>query len=191
MTAASARPAGTFSSLRNRNFRLYYIGQGISTAGTFMQAVGQSWLVLKLTGSGTALGFVTMLQFLPLLIFGGYAGVIVDRYDRRRLYIITQTLNMILALVLGILTVAGVVELWMVYTLAFALGLVTTLDQPVRQRRLEVLLGPHQGRRREPRCALPVLRWFDAARLPRGRRGRRVLRLPISCRAHSRRARAL
>src|SRR5947207_3792859 len=92
-TAAAARPAGTFSSLRNRNFRLYYIGQGISTAGTFMQAVGQSWLVLKLTGSGTALGIVTMLQFLPLLVFGGYAGVIVDRYDRRRLYIITQSLN--------------------------------------------------------------------------------------------------
>src|SRR5262245_59401423 len=141
-TAAPARRTGTFSSLRNRNFRLYYIGQGISTAGTFMQAVAQSWLVLKLTGSGTALGIVTMLQFLPLLLFGGYAGVIVDRYDRRRLYIITQTLSMILALVLGVLTIAGVVELWMVYALALGLGLVTTLDQPVRQTFVYDLVGP-------------------------------------------------
>src|SRR3954470_10714844 len=68
-TETERRPAGTFRSLSNRNFRLYFIGQGISTAGTFMQNVGQAWLVLKLTGSGTALGFVTMLQYLPLLVF--------------------------------------------------------------------------------------------------------------------------
>src|SRR3954463_7060495 len=106
MTAADAavatRRSGTFSSLRNRNFRLYFIGQGISTAGTFMQAVGQSWLVLKLTGSGTALGIVTMLQFLPLLLFGGYAGVLVDRFNRRRMYMATQTLSGLLALLLGV-----------------------------------------------------------------------------------------
>ena len=141
-TAAGARPRGTFSSLSNRNFRLYYIGQGVSTAGTFMQTVGQSWLVLKLTGSGTALGLVTMLQYLPLLALGGYAGVLVDRYDRRRLYIVTQTSCLVLALVLGVLTVSGVVELWMVYALAFALGLVTTIDQPVRQTFVYDLVGP-------------------------------------------------
>jgi MFS family permease len=112
--AAPTRQHGTFASLSNRNFRLYYIGQGISTAGTFMQTVGQSWLVLKLTGSGTALGLVTMLQFLPLLVLGGYAGVLIDRYNRRKLYILTQTLMMLLALVLGILTITNVVELWMV-----------------------------------------------------------------------------
>jgi MFS family permease len=142
--AASTRRHGTFSSLSNRNFRLYYIGQGISTAGTFMQTVGQSWLVLKLTGSGTALGVVTMLQFLPLLVLGGYAGVLIDRYDRRKLYILTQTLMMLLALLLGVLTIANVVELWMVYALAFALGLVTTLDQPVRQTIIYDLVGPDQ-----------------------------------------------
>jgi MFS family permease len=144
--AVRARPKnrGTFASLTNRNFRLYFIGQGISTAGMFMQTVGQSWLVLKLTGSGTALGVVTALQYLPLLLLGGYAGVIVDRYDRRRLYIITQTISMILAFVLGVLTLTGVVELWMVYTLAFALGLVTTLDQPVRQTFVYDLVGPDQ-----------------------------------------------
>src|SRR5207248_619816 len=125
---AGPRRRGTFSSLANRNFRLYFIGQGVSTAGTFMQTVAQSWLVLKLTGSGTALGFVTMLQYLPLLVFGGYAGVFLDRYDRRRLYMLTQSLSMALALLLGILTVANVVELWMVYALAFTLGLVTTID---------------------------------------------------------------
>src|SRR3954447_21753449 len=102
-TATTARRSGTFASLANRNFRLYFIGQGISTAGTFMQNVGQSWLVLKLTGSGTALGFVTMLQYLPLLAFGGMAGVLIDRMDRRRLYIITQSLCGLLALILGIL----------------------------------------------------------------------------------------
>lgn len=134
--------SATFRSLGNRNFRLYFIGQGISTAGTFMQNVGQSWLVLKLTGSGTALGFVTMLQFLPLLLLGGLAGVLIDRVDRRKLYVMTQVAMGLLALLLGILTVTHVVELWMVYTLAFAVGLVGAVDQPVRQTFVYDLVGP-------------------------------------------------
>ena len=132
----------TFRSLRNRNFRLYYFGQMVSQAGTFMQVVGQSWLVFKLTGSGTALGFVATLQFLPLLMFGGIAGVLVDRVDRRRLYIGTQTLAGAEALLLGALTIAGVVDLWMVYVLAFVLGLITAVDQPTRQTFLYDMVGP-------------------------------------------------
>src|SRR3954464_7031706 len=107
-TAATTRPTGTFASLANRHFRLYFIGQGVSTAGTFMQNVGQSWLVLKLTRSGTALGLVTMLQYLPLLVMGGMAGVLIDRMDRRRLYVITQVSLGLLALLLGVLTITGV-----------------------------------------------------------------------------------
>ena len=114
----------------------------VSTAGTFMQSVGQSWLVLKLTGSGTALGFVTMLQFLPLLLLGGMAGVLIDRVDRRRLYVTTQVSSGALALLLGILTVTGSVRLWIVYALALVLGLVSAVDQPVRQVFVYDLVGP-------------------------------------------------
>src|SRR5687768_13344687 len=103
-----------FRSLSNRNYRLFFIGQLVSLAGTFMQTVAQAWLVLKLTGSGTALGLVTTLQYLPILLFGGMAGVILDRVDRRRVYMWTQSLAGIEALLLGLLTVTGVVELWMV-----------------------------------------------------------------------------
>src|SRR3954463_263572 len=100
-----------FRSLANRNYRLYFIGQLISLAGTFMQTVAQAWLGLKLTGSGTALGIVTTLQYLPILVLGGFAGVILDRVDRRRVYMWTQTLAGLEALVLGILTVPGLGQL--------------------------------------------------------------------------------
>ncbi len=75
--------ANTFSSLRIRNYRLYYMGQIISTSGTFMQSIAQAWLVLKLTNSGTALGVVSALQFMPILLFGPYGGVIADRFSKR------------------------------------------------------------------------------------------------------------
>src|SRR5947209_14338159 len=102
---AEAQRGSTFRSLRTRNYRLYFRGQLVSMAGTFMQTVAQSWLVLKLTGSGTALGLVTMLQFLPITALGGLGGVLVDRFDRRRLYLWTQSLAGLEALLLGVLTV--------------------------------------------------------------------------------------
>jgi MFS family permease len=132
----------TFRSLSSRNFRLYFAGQVVSVAGTFMQTVAQSWLVLKLTGSGGALGLVTTLQYLPLLVFGGLGGVIADRFDRRRLYLLTQTLAGLQALLLGVLTVTGGARLWIVYLLAFTLGLITAVDQPVRQVLLYDMVGP-------------------------------------------------
>jgi MFS family permease len=131
-----------FRSLANRNYRLYFIGQLVSLAGTFMQTVAQAWLVLKLTDSGIALGLVTTLQYLPILVFGGMAGVLLDRVDRRRVYMWTQTLAGLEALVLGVLTVTGVVELWMVYVLAFVLGVITAVDQPVRGTMVLDLVGP-------------------------------------------------
>ncbi len=93
----------TFSSLYVRNYRLYYIGQIISTSGTFMQSVAQAWLVLELTNSGTALGIATALQYLPILVLGPYGGVIADRFSKRKILYFTQSLSGILALILGVL----------------------------------------------------------------------------------------
>lgn len=122
----------TFRSLRNRNYRLYFTGQLISQIGTFMQLVGQAWLVLDITGSGSALGLVVTLQYLPSLLLAGLVGLCVDRLPRRRLYVVTQSLGGLAALVLGVLTVTDVVELWMVYVLAGLLGVITAFDQTTK-----------------------------------------------------------
>ncbi|MBI2053705.1 MAG: MFS transporter [Candidatus Sungbacteria bacterium] len=123
----------TFSSLRVWNYRLYFFGQALSLCGTWMQTIAQSWLVLKLTGSGTALGLITALQFLPILFFGPWGGVIADRYPKRKILYVTQTASGILALILGILVATDTVELWMVGVLALLLGLVNAVDNPTRQ----------------------------------------------------------
>jgi MFS family permease len=132
----------TFSSLYIRNYRLYYIGQIISTSGTFMQSVAQAWLVLKLTNSGTALGIATALQYVPILFLAPYGGVIADRFPKRRILYFTQTLSGILALTLGVLVATGLVKVWMVYLLAFSLGMVTVFDNPARQTFYIELVGP-------------------------------------------------
>src|SRR5215470_2448356 len=123
----------TFSSLRVRNFRLFATGQVISNTGTWMQRVAQDWLVLKLTHSGAAVGVATGLQFLPLLLFSLWGGMIADRYPKRRVLITTQATMGALALFLGVLTVTGVVQVWHVYLLAFGLGMATVVDNPTRQ----------------------------------------------------------
>jgi MFS family permease len=132
----------TFSSLYVRNYRLYYIGQIISTSGTFMQSVAQSWLVLNLTGSGSALGITTALQYMPILILGPYGGVIADRFPKRRILYFTQSISGILALILGTLVATALVRVWMVYILAFCLGMVTVFDNPARQTFYIELVGP-------------------------------------------------
>ena len=91
----------TFSSLTIRNFRLYFIGQGISITGTWMQGVGLAWLVLHLTGSGTALGVVAALQCAPILVIGAWGGAIAERVSKRRLLIITQSALGLFALAIG------------------------------------------------------------------------------------------
>ena len=123
----------TFRSLENRNFRLYLGGQVISASGSWMQQIAQAWLVLKLTDSGVTLGIVTALQFTPVLLGGAWAGVVADRVDKRRLLMCTSAVAMVLAAALGTLTALGLVELWMVYAFAVALGCVTALDSPARR----------------------------------------------------------
>jgi MFS family permease len=108
-----------------------------------MQRVAQDWLVLGLTnGSGTALGITTGLQFLPLLLFGLYGGVLADRYPKRRVLMITQTVMGALALVLGVLAVTGEARVWHVYVLAFGLGVATVVDNPTRQSFAVEMVGP-------------------------------------------------
>jgi MFS family permease len=124
----------TFRALSNHNYRLYAAGGVVSNTGTWMQRVAQDWLVLVLTNnSGTALGITTGLQFLPMLLLSPYAGVIADRFPKRRLLQVTQLMMAGPALVLGILAVTGVVEAWHVYVLAFAFGVGTAFDAPARQ----------------------------------------------------------
>ena len=133
MIGMSRIVGSTFDSLRVRNYRLYFAGQVVSVSGSWMQRVAQAWLVLHLGGGGFALGLVTGLQFLPLLLGGAWAGLLADRFDKRRLLLKTQAAMGLLALVLGLLTILGWAQLWMVYLLALALGAVTAVDNPARQ----------------------------------------------------------
>ncbi len=131
--SGTSRSTGMFRSLRVRNYRLYASGQLVSLTGTWMQRVAQDWLVLELTNSGTALGVVTALQFGPQLLLGMWGGVLADRSDKRRLLLATQSGIALVALLLGVLDVAGVVAYWQVLVLAGALGVITAVDTPVRQ----------------------------------------------------------
>src|SRR5215469_9317563 len=134
LTSGSRSGRRTFSSLHTRNYRLFAAGQVVSNTGSWMQRVAQDWLVLDLTHNrGTALGITTGLQFLPLLLFSLWGGVIADRYPKRRILMVTQTVMGVLALTLGVLALTGAVRIWHVYALAFALGLATVVDNPTRQ----------------------------------------------------------
>jgi MFS family permease len=131
----------TFASLAIPNFRLYFIGQAISLCGTWMQTIGQAWLVLKLTNSGVALGLVTAVQFLPILFLGAWGGVIADRFPKRTLLYFTQISAGLLALLLGILVATGTVELWMVFVIAAVFGLINVIDNPTRQTFIMEMVG--------------------------------------------------
>ena len=136
-------PGSTFRSLRVRNYRLFAAGQVVSLSGTWAQRVAQSWLVLELSdNSGLALGLATALQFLPVVLFGLYGGVLADRYDKRRLLVGAQAAMGILALLLAVLDLSGVVALWHVFALAVALGLASAVDTPVRQAFVVEMVGP-------------------------------------------------
>ncbi|MEU2205860.1 MFS transporter [Streptomyces hygroscopicus] len=133
---------GTFRSLKVRNYRLFATGAMISNTGTWMSRIAQDWLVLSLTGSSTAVGITTALQFLPMLLFGLYGGVIADRCPRRRLLLITQTALGLCGLALAALTLSGHVQVWHVYLIAFLLGMVTVVDNPTRQVFVNEMVGP-------------------------------------------------
>lgn len=125
----------TFRSLAGYNYRLWAAGALVSNIGTWMQRTTQDWIVYtELThNDATAVGFTMALQFGPSLVFLPLTGFVADHYDRRRILIVTQTLQAILALALAILTLSGTVELWHVYALALLLGCVTAFDAPARQ----------------------------------------------------------
>ncbi|MGY1739167.1 MULTISPECIES: MFS transporter [unclassified Blastococcus] len=132
-----------FRSLRVRNYRLFASANLVSLIGTWMQRIGQDWLVLQLSGdSGVALGVVTALQFAPGLLLSMYGGVLADRYPKRRMLVATQALMGIVALVLGLLVTTGAVQLWHVFVLAAALGSVSAVDVPVRQAFVSEMVGP-------------------------------------------------
>lgn len=125
----------TFASLKYYNYRIWFAAALVANVGTWMQRIAQDWLVLtELTNnSGTAVGFVTGLQFLPVLFLSPYAGLLADRVDRRKLLMTTQGLMGLLATLLGVFTLTGIVELWHVYVFAFLLGCVAAFDNPARQ----------------------------------------------------------
>jgi MFS family permease len=125
-----------------RNFRLFLFGHLVSSTGTWMQQVGQDWLVLRLTNAPLPLGITLALQFTPMLVFGVWAGLVADRLDKRRLLLATQTAMAVLALALGALTATGAVRLWMVYVLALLLGCATAFDMPARQSFVSEMVGP-------------------------------------------------
>ena len=130
-----------FRSLRVRNYRLYASGQLVSLTGTWMQRVAQDWLVLELTNSGTALGVVTALQFGPALVLGMYGGMLADRGNKRRLLFATQAAMGLTALLLGLLTLTGVVQYWHVLAIALLFGLVAAVDSPIRQSFVVEMVG--------------------------------------------------
>ncbi|MFK4086817.1 MFS transporter [Kribbella sp. NPDC020789] len=131
----------TFHAFRVRNFRLYASGAIVSNIGTWMQRVAQDWLVLELTHSGTALGIVTGLQFAPALLLGPYAGLVADRFPKRKVLQITQVWMAVAALTLGILTVTGLVQPWHVFVIAFLFGIGTAFDAPARQSFVVEMVG--------------------------------------------------
>ena len=135
--------SGTFRSLRVHNYRLWAAGAIVSNVGTWMQRTAQDWLVLtQLTHrNATAVGVVMALQFGPQLLLLPLTGVAADRFDRRRLLMVTQAAMGGLALALGLLTVTGVVRLWHVYLLAFLQGSVAAFDAPARQTFVSELVG--------------------------------------------------
>lgn len=143
-TSEGPPPTGMFSSLKNRNYRLFAAGQVVSNTGTWMQRIAQDWLVLTLTGSASAVGITVALQFLPMLLFGLYGGVLADRLPKRPLLLATQFAMAMTGIALAVLTLTGQVQVWHVYLTAFLLGLVTVVDNPARQTFVSEMVGPDQ-----------------------------------------------
>jgi MFS family permease len=141
MSAVGVATRRTFQSLRVRNYRLYFTAQLISNSGTWMDRVAQAWLVLHLTGSGFDLGLVTGLQFLPMLLFGPWGGLVADRVNKRRLLYFTQAAGGLIALALGILVETHNIRLWQVFLLAFILGVTNLFDNPARQTFVFEMVG--------------------------------------------------
>ena len=128
-------------SLKHRNFRLFWSGQLISLIGTWMQSTGQAWLVLQLTKSAWALGIVGALQFLPVMLFSLFGGVLADRFPKRTVVIFTQSFALLQAAVLWLLVATGTVQLWHIFVLATLLGITNSIDMPTRQSFVVEMVG--------------------------------------------------
>jgi MFS family permease len=131
----------SFASLQIPNFRRYFAGQLVSLSGNWMQTIAEMWLILSLTGSGLAVGVTTALQFLPMLIFGAWGGLIADRVPKRRLLLLTQGLHMIAPLTMLALSAEGALVPWMVFSLVFVRGCVNAVDYPTRQAFVMEMVG--------------------------------------------------
>ncbi len=141
MTARLLR-SNTFRSFRGHNFRIYFAGQAISQIGSWLQLIAQTILMLRLEGTAVALGALVALQFLPVLLFGPFSGVLADRLDKRRLLMVTQSLMMIPALLLGTLTISGHITTAWLLVLATMTGVGTAFDNPPRRTILSELVEP-------------------------------------------------
>jgi len=125
--------AKAFPALQNKNYKAYFSGQLISLIGTWLQIVSQGWLVLQLTNSALQVGIIAALSTLPSLFLTLFGGVIVDQFSKRKIILFTQTAAMVLAFTLGMLTLTGVVTVWMIGICAYLLGVVNAIDSPARQ----------------------------------------------------------
>jgi MFS family permease len=132
----------TFSSLRYRNYRLFFFGQAVSQTGSWMQRIALSWFVLQLThGNPLAVGVMAVAQFLPFTLFGLFGGVITDRFDARRLVLGTQVAQLVTAVALAWIALGGFAQPWMLYTVAFLNGMILVLDVPSRQQLTYRMVG--------------------------------------------------
>lgn len=136
----------SFAPLKNRNLRIYLSGQAVSLLGTWMQSAAQSWVIWELTQSESALGIVVMLNSLPLFLLAPWAGGFADRFNRRMILLVTQTIAMLLAFSLAILIQTGLIQIWHIYTTALILGIISALDFPAQQAFIGDLSGMGQVR---------------------------------------------
>ncbi len=130
-----------FSALKHKNFRYYWLGMCISLIGTWMQNIAQPWLAYKLTESPFLLSLIGTLQFTPVLLFSLFAGVVIDRFDKRKILIFTQTSSMVITLILALLVWTESIQFWHILVMATLLGIVNTLDMPTRQSFVIELVG--------------------------------------------------
>ena len=136
----SRLPKG-LSAFRHYNYRLFWGGMLVSLIGTWMQQLGQAWLVLQLTNDPLALGLIAAAQFMPVLVLGLFGGIVADAVNKRTALFITQIAAGLLALILGILVASDRVEVWMVFVLALGLGTVNAFDMPIRQSFVVEMVG--------------------------------------------------
>jgi Transmembrane secretion effector len=135
-------PRSRFAAFENRNFRRYFIGQTISSVGSWTQSLAVTWLVLELTNRSDQLGIAMALQFLPMLVFGAPAGVLADKFNNRRLLVGTSIVSGLLALSFAVVASTGHATIWWIYALSLLFGLVLAVERPAMQAIVFQLVGP-------------------------------------------------